>query len=78
MLEGALLVIRGIQRDADEQHHHSQEDDAGKELHDLQFTYLIDAALDLPVNKINADTEQSRAECSDKPKSWISARRRRD
>jgi hypothetical protein len=76
MLEGALLVVRGIKCDADEQHHHRQEDDPGKKLHDLQFTYLIDATLDLPVDKINADTKQSGAECSDKPKSCISARRR--
>jgi hypothetical protein len=57
MLEGALLVVRGIQRDADEQHHHCQKDDAGKKVHDLQFTYLIDAPLNLAVDKINADTE---------------------
>jgi hypothetical protein len=30
MLEGALLVVRGIERDADEQHHDRQEDDAGE------------------------------------------------
>jgi hypothetical protein len=76
MLEGALLVVRGIKCDADEQYHHRQEDDAGEKVHDLQFTYLIDATLDLPMDKINADTEQDGAECSDKPKSWISARRR--
>ena len=76
MLEGALLVVRGIKRDADEQHHNRQEDDAGKKVHDLQFTYLIYATLDLPMNKIDADTEQNGAECSDKPKGWISARRR--
>jgi hypothetical protein len=57
MLEGALLVVRGIKCDADEQHHHRQEDDAGEKVHDLQFTYLIDPTLDLPVDKINADTE---------------------
>ena len=45
-------MIRGIQRNADEQHHHSQEDDAGKKVHGLQFTYLVDAALNLPMNKI--------------------------
>jgi hypothetical protein len=54
MLEGALLVVRGIKCDADEQHHHRQEDDAGEKVHDLQFTYLVDATLDLPVDKINA------------------------
>jgi hypothetical protein len=71
-------VVRRIQCDADEQQHHSQKDDAGKKFHGLQFTYLIDAALNLPVDKINADTEKSCTECSDKPKSWISARWRRD
>src|SRR6185369_8006545 len=54
MLEGALLVVRGIQRDADEQHHYGQEDDAGRKVHALQFTYLIDAALYLSVNKMAA------------------------
>lgn len=43
---------------------------------DLEFTYLIDATLDLPMDEINADTEQSGSECTDKPKSWISSRRR--
>jgi hypothetical protein len=76
MLEGALLVVRGIKRDADEQHHDRQEDDAGKKVHDLEFTYLIYATLDLAMNKIDAHTEQNGAECSDKPKGWISARRR--
>jgi len=68
MLEGALLVVRGIKRDADEQHHNRQEDDAGKKVHDLKFTCLIYATLDLAMNKIDADTEQNGAECSDKPK----------
>jgi hypothetical protein len=76
MLEGALLVVRGIKRDADEQHHDSQENDAGKKVHGLEFTYLIYATLDLAMNKIDADTKQDGAECSDKPKGWISARRR--
>jgi hypothetical protein len=78
MLEGALLVVRGIKRDADEQHHDRQEDDAGEKVHDLKFTYLIYATLDLAMNKIDADTEQNGAECSDKPKGWNSARGRRD
>jgi hypothetical protein len=68
MLEGALLVVRGIKRDADEQHHDRQEDDAGKKVHDLEFTYLIYAMLNLAMNKIDADTEQNGAECSEKPK----------
>ena len=51
MVEGALLVVRGIKRDADEQHHNRQEDDAGKKVHDLQFTYLIYATLDLPMTR---------------------------
>jgi hypothetical protein len=76
MLEGALLVVCGIKRDANKQHHDRQKDDARKKVHDLEFTYLIDATLDLPVHKINADTEHNGAECSDKPKSWISARGR--
>ena len=74
--EGALLVVRGVKRDADEQDYHRQEDDAAKKIHDLEFTYLIDASLDLPMDKINADTEQSGAERTHKPKSWISTRRR--
>jgi hypothetical protein len=78
MLEGALLVVRGIKRDANEQHHDRQKDDAGKKVHDLEFTYLIDATLDLAMHKIDADAKQDGAECSDKPKSWISARWRRD
>ena len=76
MLERALLVVRGIKRDADEQHHDRQEDDAGEKVHGLQFTYLVYATLDLAMNEIDADAEQSGAECSDKPKGWISARRR--
>ena len=40
MLESALLVIRGIERDANEQHHDRQKDDAGKKVHDLEFTYF--------------------------------------
>jgi len=78
MLEGALLVVRGIKRDADEQHHNRQEDDAGEKVHNLKFTYLIYATLDLAMDKIDTDTdtEQEGAECSDKPKCWISALRR--
>ena len=68
MLEGALLVVRGIKRDADERHHYRQKDDAGKKLHGLEFTYLVYATLDLAMNEIDADTEQDGAECSDKPK----------
>ena len=59
-------MIRGIKRDADEQHHNRQEDDAGKKVHDLEFTHLIYATLDLAMNKIDADTEQDGAECRDK------------
>jgi hypothetical protein len=69
-------MVRGIKRDADEQHHDRQEDDAGKKFHGLQFTHLIYATLDLAMNKIDTDTEQKGAECCDEPKSWISARRR--
>ena len=42
----------------------------------LEFTYLIYAMLDLAMNKIDAGTEHNGTECSDKPKGWISARRR--
>lgn len=38
MLEGALLVVRGIKRDADKQHHYRQEDDASDKVHGLEFT----------------------------------------
>src|SRR6266850_1576655 len=45
----------------------------------LEFTYLIYATLDLAMNKIDAGTEHNGSECcSDKPKGWISARRRGD
>jgi hypothetical protein len=37
MLESALLVVRGIECDADEQHHNCQENDAGKNVHDLKL-----------------------------------------
>ena len=65
--EGALLVVRGVKRDADEQDYHRQEDDAAKKIHDLEFTYLIDATLDLPMHKKNAGPEQDGTECSNKP-----------
>jgi len=78
MLEGALLVVRGIKRDANEQHHDRQEDDAGKKVHDLEFTYLIDATLYLAMDKIDANTKQYGAEYTDKPESWISTCRRGD
>jgi hypothetical protein len=57
MLEGALLVVCGIKRDADERHHDRQQDDAREKVHDLEFTYLIYATLDLAMNKVDADTE---------------------
>ena len=69
-------MVRGIKRDADEQHYDGQQDDAGEKVHGPEFTYLIYAALDLAMNKIDADTEHNGVECSDKPKGWISARRR--
>ena len=71
-------MIGGVKCDADEKRHHRQEDDAGKKIHDLEFTYLIYATLDLAMNKINADTEHKGSEYSNKPKSWISTGRRRD
>ena len=48
-------MVRGIKCDADEQRHHGQENDAGKKIHDLEFTYLIDATLHLSVDNVNAD-----------------------
>lgn len=37
----------------------------------LQFTYLIDATLNLPMHKENGDAKHDGAECPDKPKRWF-------
>jgi hypothetical protein len=57
MLEGALLVVRGIKGDANEQHHDRQKDDAGKNVHELEFSHLVDPTFDLAMNNIDADTK---------------------
>ena len=43
-------MVRGVECDAYEQHHNRQEKEPGKKVHGLQFTYMIDAALDLPMH----------------------------
>jgi len=60
-------VIGGVEREADDQRHDSEENDAGKNVHDLQFTYLVDTTLYLAVRKISAGAEPDRAEEADKP-----------
>jgi hypothetical protein len=47
-------VIGGVERAADNQQDEGQKDDAGEKLHGLQFTYLINAVLDVPVDEMNA------------------------
>ena len=39
----------------------------------LQFTYVIDAKLNLPMHKENGDAKHDGTECADKPKRWIRA-----
>lgn len=67
----ALLVVGGVKCDAYEQHHNRQEKQARKKVHGLQFTYLIDAALDLPMHKVNGDTEYQGAERPNKPERCV-------
>jgi hypothetical protein len=71
-------VVGGVKCDAYEQRHDRQEKDAGENFHGLQFTYLIDATLNLPVNKENGDAEDHGAECPNKPEYWASLGGRRD
>src|SRR5207244_7317227 len=44
----------------------------------LQFTNLIDAALDLPMQEKNASPEKDGTECTNKPERWVRVDGRRD
>src|SRR6266550_4701893 len=44
----------------------------------LQFTNLIDAALDLPMHEKNASPEKDGTECTNKPERWVRVDGRRD
>src|SRR6267378_2666509 len=44
----------------------------------LQFTNLIDAALDLPMHEKNASPEKDGTECTNKPERWVRVDARRD
>ena len=44
----------------------------------VEFTYLIDATLNLPMRKENGDAKYDGAECADKPKRWVRVSGRRD
>src|SRR2546428_10126548 len=43
-----------------------------------QFTNLIDAALDLPMQEKNASPEKDGTECTNKPERWVRVDGRRD
>src|SRR6266850_1534869 len=44
----------------------------------LQFTNLIDAALDLPMQEKNASPEKDGTECTNKPERWVRVDGRRE
>ena len=69
-------MVGRVKSDAYEQHHDRQKKDTGKNVHDLQFTYLIDTALHLPMHKVNGGAKYEAAKCRNRPERWICAIRR--
>jgi hypothetical protein len=77
MLEGATCDTRHLAR-CQRRAPQRQEGGCQREVPRSQFTYLINATLDLPVHKKNADRKHDRAKCAHKPKRCICADSRRD
>ena len=71
-------MVGGVKCDAYEEQHHRQQKDASKNVHNLQFTYLINATLNLPMYKVNGNAEHDGAERPNKPERWVRLGGRRD